>query len=368
MRSYLRKLLLLALVLIILIALLYRSRQAIGLQDFSWDRLLDALGQAQPLLLLLSLTGIFATYALRALRWQRFCRYLGHPHFLSIYSSTLIGFTAIFLLGRAGEPVRPLLIARKDRLPASSMFGIYVLERIFDVASTAVLLGLSLLIFPSMMESGGPDSSWQTRARATGFVMLVGLLAATVFLVYFRFRGAHALERKMNAWRATTGRRRHLANLFAGFGHGLQAIRTWSDLGAAIFYSAAHWTLIALIYLWVAQSFGGRLGQMDFSGAMLVLAFTMVGSTLQLPGVGGGSQVASFLAYTVVFGVEKEPAAAASIVLWLVTFAASSLAGVPLLIQEGFSMAELRRIAREEEEAAEAGAATAPVNQGDPSR
>ena len=96
--------------------------------------------------------------------------------------------------------------------------------------------------------------------------------------------------------------------------------------------------------------------------------FTMVGSTLQLPGVGGGSQVASFLAYTVVFGVEKEPAAAASAAPWLVAFAASSLAGVPLLIQEGFSMAELRRIAREEEEAAEAGAATAPVNQGDPSR
>ena len=103
-------------------------------------------------------------------------------------------------------------------------------------------------------------------------------------------------------------------------------------------------------------------------GAMLVLAFTMVGSTLQLPGVGGGSQVASFLAYTVVFGVEKEPAAAASIVLWLVTFAASSLAGVPLLIKEGFSMRELSRIAREEEEAAEAGAATAPVDQGDLSR
>ncbi len=365
MRSHLRKLLFFALVLVVLAAVLYRSRQAIGLEGFSWDRLLQALAQAQPALLLLSLVGIFTSYAVRALRWQRFCRYLGQPPFPSVYSSTLIGFTAIFLLGRAGEPVRPLLIARKDRLPASSMFGIYVLERIFDAACTAILLGLSLLIFPSMLEVGGPNSAWQTSARATGLVMLSGLLVAATFLVYFRFHGAHALERRMDAWRSTTGRRRHLANLFAGFGHGLQAIRTWSDLGAAVTLSAVHWGLIALIYLWVAHSFGGRLAQMDLSGAMLVLAFTMVGSTLQLPGVGGGSQVASFLAYTVVFGVEQEPAAAASIVLWLVTFAASSLAGVPLLIKEGFSMAELRRIAREEEEAAEAGAATAPVDQGD---
>jgi len=41
-------------------------------------------------------------------------------------------------------------------------------------------------------------------------------------------------------------------------------------------------------------------------------------------GRGRGSQVASFLAYTAIFGVESEPAAAASIVLWLVTFAACS--------------------------------------------
>src|SRR5260370_21139548 len=78
---------------------------------------------------------------------------------------------------------------------------------------------------------------------------------------------------------------------------------------------------------------------------MLVMAFTIVGSAVQLPGVGGGSQVASFLAYTAVFGVEKEAAAAASIVLWLITFAACSLAGVPLLIHEGLSLGKLKEMA-----------------------
>ena len=35
---------------------------------------------------------------------------------------------------------------------------------------------------------------------------------------------------------------------------------------------------------------------MNFSGAMLLLAVTLVGSVLQLPGVGGGAQIASFVA------------------------------------------------------------------------
>jgi hypothetical protein len=65
--------------------------------------------------------------------------------------------------------------------------------------------------------------------------------------------------------------------------------------------------------------------------------------------------VASFIALTQIFGVDPEPAAAAAIVLWLVTFAGSVLAGLPLLIREGWSMGDLRRMAKAEEVAEEHG-------------
>ncbi len=56
----------------------------------------------------------------------------------------------------------------------------------------------------------------------------------------------------------------------------------------AIGYTAAHWVLVVLIYLWIAQAFGSafRHSEMNFSGAMLLLAVTLVGSVLQLPGIG----------------------------------------------------------------------------------
>jgi hypothetical protein len=47
-----------------------------------------------------------------------------------------------------------------------------------------------------------------------------------------------------------------------------------------------------------------------------------------------------------------EPAVAVSVVLWLITFAACSLAGVPLLIHEGLSLGKLRELAEHEKEAA----------------
>ena len=88
---------------------------------------------------------------------------------------------------------------------------------------------------------------------------------------------------------------------------------------------------------------------------MLLLAVTLVGSALQLPGVGGGAQVASIVALTTIFGVEQEPAIAIAVVLWLITFAGCTLVGIPLLIHEGMSMGELRQLARAEAEAEEAG-------------
>ena len=98
-------------------------------------------------LLLLSLAAIYVAYAIRTARWQRFSRYLGKPNFSGIYAGTLMGFACLFLLGRAGEPIRPLLIARKENLPVTGMFGVYVLERIMDAGATAVFAGFALLEF-----------------------------------------------------------------------------------------------------------------------------------------------------------------------------------------------------------------------------
>jgi len=85
-----------------------------------------------------------------------------------------------------------------------------------------------------------------------------------------------------------------------------------------------------------------------------VLAFGMVGSAVQLPGVGGGAQLATFLVLTLIFGVEKGPAATMSIVVWLIGFASCCFVGLPLLFREGWSMGELRRMAEAEERAGEA--------------
>jgi uncharacterized protein (TIRG00374 family) len=333
--------------------IIYRSSGFINLADFSGAKLWLVARNANPYYLVLSLVGIYVCYALRAMRWKVLQSNLGPASFWAIYKLTLAGFSAIFLLGRAGEPIRPLLLARKEKLPVADMFGVYVLERLFDTASTAVIAGLGLMLFQARVQNGtepvGSSRVLATAAKTTGSFLFVGVLAAVVVLVYLRLHGTALLERRLHGWRAHHGWRSKVAGIILGFARGVQTIRTWRELALAVFYSALHWIGVALIYVWISHSLGGKLATIGLGDALLVLAFTVVGSAVQLPGVGGGSQLACFLAYTTIFGVEKEPAAAAAILIWLITFAACSLAGVPLLIHEG-TLGELRRMAEREKE------------------
>jgi uncharacterized protein (TIRG00374 family) len=357
MRGTVRRFIVALVVLAALGALAYQSRHKIHLADFTWRKFAGSVGQANIWLLLLALIGIYGCYAIRAVRWQRFCRYVGPTTFVNTFTGTVMGFAAIFVLGRAGEPVRPLLLAKKDKLPVASMFGIFFLERFSDFAAAAVLACLSLLVFPDKLSDAGADMTWVAGARSGAWLLLGAMSGLIALLLYYRLHGATVVDRGLERWRSVGGIRSRIASAITGISEGLQAIRTLPDLWAAIFYTALHWVVAVVVYQAVTNAFGESFqhADMNFSSCMLLLAVTLVGSVLQLPGVGGGAQIASFIGLTKIFGVEQEPAAAIAVVLWLITFASPTLAGIPLLIHEGMSVGELRKLAKAEDAAEEVG-------------
>lgn len=107
MRGRLRRILIALIILAAVVALAYQSRHKIHLADFTWNKFVASVSQANIVLLFFCLVGIYGCYAIRAVRWQRFCKYVGPTNFLNTYAGTLMGFAAIFVLGRAGEPVGP---------------------------------------------------------------------------------------------------------------------------------------------------------------------------------------------------------------------------------------------------------------------
>ena len=226
MRATLRRLFIALLILAALVGVAYQSRHKIHLADFTWRKFIHSVGQANIWLLLLSLVAIYGCYAIRAVRWQRFCRYLGPTNFLNTYAGTLMGFASIFVLGRAGEPVRPLLLARKDRLPVASMFGIFFLERFFDFAAAAALACLSLLVFPGKLSDAGADMNWVDGARHGAWLLARAISGLIALLVYYRLHGAGAVDRAWNVGARPAECVARFASAMTGVSDGLQAIRT----------------------------------------------------------------------------------------------------------------------------------------------
>jgi hypothetical protein len=79
---------------------------------------------------------------------------------------------------------------------------------------------------------------------------------------------------------------------------------------------------------------------------------SMIGSMVQLPGVGGGSQLATIATLEKVFDVPKELAASCGIMLWLVTFVAAVPVGLFLAHRERLSLRKLSEETEKEEEVA----------------
>jgi hypothetical protein len=223
---------------------------------------------------------------------------------------------------------------------------------VFDIAVTILVAGWSLVFLPELLRArelespAGTGSSLLPLLQKGGFTLFAGLVVAVVFLIYLRASGGGMLARANLRWSGGTGWRKRVAGLIAGFLEGLQAIRTWGDLAWAVTLTAVHWVFIVFIYHWILMSFGGSLASLDLRAAAVTLACSMLGSTLQIPMVGGGSQVGAFLALTVFLGVKEEPAIVAAATLWLVTFAGCTLAGIPLMVHEGMSLGELRQMTK----------------------
>src|SRR5215475_1252495 len=85
---------------------------------------------------------------LRALRWQYLLDPVGPTRFGPVLRATIIGFAALALLpARAGDVIRPYLVARSEQLIAASVFATIVMERSLDIIVVLTLLASFVWLF-----------------------------------------------------------------------------------------------------------------------------------------------------------------------------------------------------------------------------
>lgn len=328
-----------AAVFLILVVLVYLQYQ--HWQTFDWGTFWSQLHRIKKTHVLHAIALIYIAYVMRAVRWKIFLKPV-RPKVktIELVSPTLIGFTALALLGRAGEFVRPYLIARRTGLPFSSQLAAWAVERIFDIGAFTVLMVLAIFL-PSALPSI-PHPEYYVRFREAGFVLIAfvaGATAAAIVIGRNVEAAARWMEKRFSRLSSNLGHR--LAQKVREFGMGLNTIHGPISLLSLTLVSVGMWYLIALAYQEVTHSYGEPALEIPLAQILILMGSSMVGSMLQLPAVGGGSQMATIATLSSVFDVPPELAASCGILLWLVTFAAVVPTGLALAHQERLSLRAL---------------------------
>jgi uncharacterized membrane protein YbhN (UPF0104 family) len=401
-------------------------------RSFDWATFWAQTHHVNKWQILYGTTLIYFAYLLRAVRWRSFVkRVRPGTSVLDLVSPTIVGFTGLALLGRAGEFIRPYLIARRTNLPVSSQLAAWAVERIFDIAAFTLLM-LAAILLPSALASI-PHPEYYRRFQEGGFLLAGLVVAMTVGAVVIARVGESAPKAIVSRFGSTfsdlglrlaQGVRRtsklltalhgpaliswvalicvrlwlaygeaafshdadsfaitisrvvqadlgilvtasfafltgqiesvaclieqkvgHLPTLAAQrmreFGEGLKTIHGTASVLWVIAVSLGMWYVIALAYKAVTHSYGVDALDIPVSQVLILMGASMVGSMLQLPAVGGGSQMATIAILSSVFDVPPELAASCGILLWLVTFAAVVPVGLLLAHHERLSLRKL---------------------------
>jgi hypothetical protein len=364
-----------AIALAVLAALVYSQFR--HWRSFDWEQFWKVSKDVNIWMVLGGVALIYLADVLRAVRWKLFLSPTCKTTVTRLIPSQFIGFTGLALLGRPGELVRPFLVARKENLTFSSQLAVWAVERVFDVSSVAILMGVSLAIW-------GDKFKAFPQVQTAGYLLLglAAALALTFFLLWWRTEQiANLMDRLLRprSERVADG----VCRKVRAFGRGLQTIRDLKSFFLIVTLSLCLWVFIAQAYIQVMHAYPAttvqvqadtdddndsdagpvmtrnvRLYQMHLEDALLVMGASMAGSMVQLPGVGGGSQLAviellsSDIFKNEPYNITRELAVSVGILCWLVTFMAVIPAGLIMAHRERIS---LRLISRESEiEATEA--------------
>lgn len=364
-----------AIVLVALIALVLWARTRI---HFDFQEFRSQMALADWRKIALALGCIYIAFVFRAFRWSQLVRHSQKIPALSLVGTQIIGFTAVALIGRVADPVRPFLVSRKTGLPVSSQIAVYIVERLFDAGSMAMIFSVAMFWVPSeeilkTTANGGFLAHLAPHHQLLAIFIaryggLILTLLGTLFLFAVRLSGAAVaavFERTFGLISKSLGHA--IGHKIRVFHTGLDTMRSRSDFARVATLSLTMWFIISFAYFETCKAFvaSPELASITPAQCVLLMVASGTASIIQLPVIGWFSQIGLVaIALTGILHAAPEAATACAATLLIVTF----LGVVPIgLIWAQVDHVSLRKVALESEHASEEVAAAEAASDPSPS-
>jgi len=346
-------------------------------RKIEWSQLSAALKDAKYIYIIPTLILIFVSHYLRAVRWSALIAPIKRVSVLNLFSATMIGFMANCVLpARIGEIIRPVMVAKKEKVKVTASFATVVMERIFDMLGIIVFASLLFFFLPadtlqdksvSMInhaeastevvraeyvnekpgvplsvvneESEAEASNTIKQLKKWSIVMaFFGILAITsLFLLSLYPKKAGAVFEKL-LFLFPYHLKDKLVNLLHSFISGLQVFDHKTKLLWIGVLSLIIWFLNATPIYVLCYAFDIKL---SFAGACFVMVCLCLAIALpQAPGFIGVFHIA-VQKTLIIFGVGLSSAQSFAIILWALSVIPVTIVGLLFLWREGVSFGEI---------------------------
>jgi uncharacterized protein (TIRG00374 family) len=223
-----------------------------------------------------------------------------------------------------------VLLARRTRLPASSVLGSVLLERLLDMVTILAFLGMVVLLVPV-----------SDTIRRSGIVFVAIAVAAMTLVVALQRRHPIALRFVSGAFALLPAAMRARADAaMHGFIDGLQGIGGGAALLRIALYSLYLWLVIASVFAIGFVACGLPIPLVS-GGLALVTIVAGAVSAPSAPGFIGTFQAGCILALAL-FGIGRADAIPYSFVVWAVQWLAQIVLGVVFLLRENISFRDIQ--------------------------
>ena len=315
-------------------------------RSLNWSEVRVEVGRANPYLLGLATVMVSFSYIFRAARWGALLAPLCSASLRNLFIATTVGFGAVFVFGRAGEVVRPVVLPMRDpRIRPSASFVTIMVERIYDLLAVVVLFAANLLWLkppPKLVVEFG-------RVRFAGVAMLVVVLLGLFALTQFRKNSQSTIgwiKERLGCYRFVPVRlTRAIVSVLEQLASALRVLVNARELAVTVGWTALVWFGIALGNMLVLRAFGLPFGMTE---TVFVMGWSLVGSLVPTPGGAAGAFHAATAAALIFLGVARETAAAVAIVTHLINFGPAVIFGLFYILRGDISLSRLRSLTSSE--------------------
>ena len=310
-------------------------------RNLDWQEVSESLRKANAFYLTLATLIICLGYLLRAIRWKVLLAPMSESSLKELFAATTIGFSAILIVGRAGEIIRPMWLSMRDERvrPSTALITLGV-ERIFDLASLICFFAINLLFFTA---PAGRETEFGY-VKLAGNLMLAGVFVGFLALYFYQKKSA----RFMNWFESFADRifipkkiQRIFLSLFKQLAISLEVLKDGREIASVIFWTILLWFSIAIPTWLVLLAFDLPL---SFSDSLFIMGWAAIGSVVPTPGGAAGAFHAVTAGALIFLNINSEQAAATSIAMHLVYFAPAVIFGIYYFLHGDMSVARFKNL------------------------